>query len=106
MNELPPELPSNEELQNSLKRLDRLEERVEKNGQRSKNAWAASVLAGFGLLAVLFSGEVNFGEKFTLNIKTRDIDTGDLVSIGGFGLLAVGAITWEELLGLLNRPKN
>jgi hypothetical protein len=103
MNE--PELPSNEELHQALKRIEMLEEFVATNRKRIKDTRAITVLLAFFLPAFIFSGEAQFGEKNSINIKSRDIDMGDLVSLCGFGLAAVGAISYEDVLAFLKKSK-
>ena len=100
---LPPDLPSNEELHKALERLDAVEATAAKNAQRSRNAWAIAVLAVFAIPFFLFTGEVEFGEKFSAKFKSRDIDMSEFVSLLGFGLMAVGAIGHEELLALIKK---
>lgn len=101
MNE--PELPTNEELHQALQRLDAVEQTAAQNAKRSRNAWAIAVFAAFSVPFFLVTGEVELGEKFSAKFKSRDIDVSEFVSLVGFGLMAVGAVSYEELLALLKK---
>jgi len=100
-----PQLPTNEELHHALQRIQVLEEYVAANRKKIKDTRAITVLLAFFLPAFVFTGEAQFGEKNLINIKSRDIDTGDLVSLLGFGLAGVGAISYEEVLDRIKKSK-
>lgn len=109
MNQLPPELPSNEDLHKALERLTALEQYVEtnvpKNSKRIRDTRAVTALIAFFAPVILFSGEFHIGDKVTANIKSRDIDAGDLISLVGFGLATIGVVSYEDVLSWIKKSK-
>jgi hypothetical protein len=99
------QLPSNEELNRSLERLDSLEKTVADNKRKIRESRALCAFLVFLLPPLFLTGEIQVGEKISASIKTRDIDAGDLITIFGFGAAALGVIGYDEVFSLLKKSK-
>ncbi len=78
-------------------RIQALEHYAESNRRRIRNGKALNALLAVITPFFLFSGEFHFGEKWGGNLRSRDFNTGDAISLLGVGLTALGVISSDEL---------
>lgn len=104
LNELPQEQP--ETMESVLKRLDDLENEVRTNKKRIRNSRALNALLAACIPLFLISGEFHFGDKWSGNVRSRDLPLGDIISAFAIGASALGVIGFEDLVKLLSRKSS
>lgn len=90
-------ISSIEEIAQLRNRIQALERYAESNRRRIRNGKALNALLAITTPFFLLSGDFHFGKEWSANLKSRDIDAADAVSLMGVGLTALGVITSEEL---------
>lgn len=95
----------NERIESQDARIESLEKFATSNRQRIRNSKALNALLVVCVPLVFITGDIHFGEKWSGNFKSRDIDIGDIVPLLGLGAAALGVISSEELAAFLTKRK-
>ena len=86
-------------------RIESLEKFAGSNRERIKNSKALNALLVVLVPLFLFTGDVQFGERWEGSLRSRDIDLGDVAPMLGLGAAALGVISSEELFAFLTKRK-
>lgn len=109
MNPTPPEekenpISSNEdELAQLRAELQSLKQYVHSNRRRIRNSRALNALLVVLVPLFFLNADFHFGKEWGGNVRSRDFDAGDAISLAGVALTALGVVSSEELEQIFRR---
>jgi hypothetical protein len=84
-------------------RIDFLEKFAANNRLRIKNSKALNALLVVLCIPFLISADFQFGDKWSGNVKSRQLETTEILIFVAIGSAAIGVISVEELIGFFKR---
>ncbi len=88
---------SSNEIEQLRSRIQALEHYAESNRRRIRNSKALNALLVVLTPLFFLSGEFRFGKEWGGNVRSRDFETNDAISLVGVALTALGVISSDEL---------
>jgi hypothetical protein len=84
-------------------RIDALEKFAANNRQRIKNSKALNALLVVLCCPLIITADFQFGDKWTGNLKSRELDTADILVFVAIGSAAIGVISVDELIAFFTK---
>ncbi len=84
-------------------RIDSLEKFAANNRQRIKNSKALNALLVVLCIPLIVTADFQFGDKWVGNLKSRELDTADILAFVAIGSAAIGVISVDELMAFFTK---